>query len=102
MGKKILYPVWVNGTYYNNIERAAEGVYRLSGKEIEAAWLANKVREYGSVKIYGILVSVTGPKEKADDFPPAQTLYRRIKGNRLLDYPPGEDMLERGIRHMWR
>jgi hypothetical protein len=97
--KKVNYPVWVNGQRFNGIEAAAFSAGKLFGKAVDAAWLSNKLREHGSIKVHGILISVLGPKGSSDVESEIikGTSYREANRGRLLNFPPGEEIINRGI-----
>lgn len=102
--KKTIYPVWVNGMKLDGTEKAAECAGYLSGRKIEAGWLAKNIQEHGSLKVHGILISVLGPKGSDDvEFygvkADSHKTHKAMNSNRLLYYPPGEDILERGLCH---
>jgi hypothetical protein len=104
VGRKITYPVWVNGERFKGVEKAAEAVGLLSGKKIAASWLLKQMRERGSVKAYGVLISALGPGGNSGEEVAAVKIAPRGKpgGGGLLLYPPGEDVVSRGLCRVQR
>jgi hypothetical protein len=97
--KKIIYPVWVNGKRFNGAAEAALSAGLLLGEAVDAGWLSEQMREYGSVAVRGVLISVLGPGRRGGAEPATVRTAPRTKECRgkLLNYPAGGDLLGRGL-----
>jgi hypothetical protein len=101
MTKKTIRPIWVNGIRHNEVSDAVKFTSLLCGKKIEAGWLLDQIDRYGRIKIHGILISTSGPKEntgtEAKVLKAEEQRKRNFSGGRLLYYPPGEEIVSRGL-----